>query len=90
MLISNMKKIIYLLLFVFSNTAFGQDLMTYKDCLELAMKENLDLKTAVNSNQIARVKYQSSFGKLLPNIYGTGENKNSWGRDIDPNSNLFY
>lgn len=89
MLISNMKKSFYLLLFVFSNVAFGQNLMTYKDCLELAMKENLDLKTAINSNQIARVKYQSSYGKLLPNIYGSGENKNSWGRDIDPNSNLF-
>ena len=76
MLINSMKKFLYLLLLVVSNAAFGQDLMTYKDCLELAFKENLDLKTAVNSNQIARVKYKSSYGKLLPNIYGSAENKN--------------
>ncbi|MBK8601384.1 MAG: hypothetical protein IPN80_13310 [Flavobacterium sp.] len=48
-----MKKLLYLLLFILSNAAFGQDLMTYKDCLELALKRKFDLKTAVNSNQIA-------------------------------------
>jgi outer membrane protein TolC len=84
-----MKKGICLVLFILSNTAFGQEVLSYKDCLELALKNNLELKSAINSELIAKTQYRSSYGKLLPNIYGTVENKNSWGREVDPNSNLF-
>ncbi|NHM08250.1 TolC family protein [Flavobacterium sp. CYK-4] len=83
-----MKKHLLLLL-ILPQLCLAQDLMTFKDCLELAMKNNLDLKTALNQEQIAKTQYRSSYGKLAPNLYGTAENKNSWGRDIDPNSNLF-
>ncbi|MBS1534994.1 MAG: TolC family protein [Bacteroidetes bacterium] len=84
-----MKKSIVILLLMFGSSAFSQDMLTFKDCLELALKNNLDIKTALNDQKIAQVQYRSSYGKLLPNLFGTFENKNSWGREVDPNSNLF-
>ncbi len=84
-----MKKQLLILLFIVSNTVLGQDMMTFQNCLDLALKNNLELKSAINAELIAKTQYRSSYGKLLPNIYGTAENKNSWGRDVDPNSNLF-
>jgi outer membrane protein len=84
-----MKKAIFFLLFIFSNSVFGQDVLSFKDCLDLAFKNNLQLKSAANSEKIAKYQYTASYGKLLPNLFGSIDNRNSWGREIDPNSNLF-
>ena len=84
-----MKKRICIVLFIFSNVIFGQEVLSYKDCFDLAIKNNLQLKTALNSEKIAKYQYTASYGKLLPNFFGSIDNKNSWGREVDPNSNLF-
>ncbi len=84
-----MKRILFIVLFIFSKAAFGQEVLSYKDCLDLAFKNNLDLKSAQNSEKIAKYQYTASYGKLLPNFFGSIDNKNSWGREVDPNSNLF-
>lgn len=84
-----MKKGILIALFMLSNSIFGQDMLSFKDCLDKTMESNLELKTAYNEELIAKTQYRSSYGKLIPNIYGSAENKNSWGREVDPNSNLF-
>ena len=84
-----MKSSLFIVLFIFSKSVFGQDVLSYKDCLDLAFKNNLDLKSAQNSEKIAKYQYTASYGKLLPNFFGSIDNKNSWGRDVDPNSNLF-
>jgi outer membrane protein TolC len=63
--------------------------MSYKDCLDLALKNNLDIKTAVNNEQIAKYQYRASYGNLLPTVFGSMNNKNSWGREIDPKTNVF-
>lgn len=84
-----MKKILFLALLVVSNVSFGQDMMTYKDCLDLALKNNLDIQRALNNEQITKFQYRASYGNLLPSIYGTMNNKNSWGREIDPKTNVF-
>ena len=84
-----MKKGILIALFILSNSAFSQDMLSFQDCLDQVLKNNLDIKTAYNQELIAKTQYRSSYGKLAPNLYGTVDNKNSWGRDVDPNSNLF-
>jgi outer membrane protein len=57
--------------------------------LQLALKNNLSLKTAFNDEKIASYQYKASYGKFLPNVYGEAENRNSWGREIDQNTNEF-
>ena len=84
-----MKKTIFLALFFISNVVFGQDVLSFNDCLDLAFKNNLQLKSAFNSEKIAKYQYTASYGKLLPNFFGSVDNRNSWGREVDPNSNLF-
>ena len=84
-----MKKTIFVLLFMLSNTAFGQDFMSYQDCLNAAMQNNLQLKSALNSEKIAKYQYTASYGKLLPNFFGSLDNRNTWGREVDPQTNLF-
>ncbi len=84
-----MKKTLFLALFVISNVVFAQDVLSFKDCLDLAFKNNLQLKSASNSEKIAKYQYTASYGRLLPNFFGSIDNKNSWGREVDPNSNLF-
>ena len=85
-----MKKIAFILAFyIFSNASFGQEVLTFKDCLDRALKNNLSLKSAVNSEQISKYQYKASYGKLLPSLYGTVDDKSSWGREVDPNTNLY-
>ncbi len=84
-----MRKILFFTFFVFTNAIFGQDLLTFNDCLELAFKNNLDIKSAENSEKTALYQYKSSYGKLVPSIYAAAENRNSWGREVNPNTNLF-
>ena len=83
------KNVLLIILFIFSNTLFAQDALTFGDCLNLTLKNNLLLKSALNNEKIASYQYKSSYGKLLPNVYGEAENRNSWGREIDQNTNQF-
>ena len=84
-----MKTKLILLLLFYSNSFIGQDLLSFNACMDLALENNLALKNAYLSKEIQYNYYRSSFGKLLPSINGTVENKNSWGREIDPDTNLF-
>jgi outer membrane protein TolC len=84
-----MKKNFILVLLIVSNISFSQNLMSYKDCLDLALKNNLDIKNALNNEQIAKYQYRASYGNLLPTVFGSMNNKNSWGREIDPKTNVF-
>lgn len=83
------KYIIILLFFIFSNFVFGQEVLSFNDCLEKALKDNLLIKSAINDEKIAVNQNIASYGKILPSIYGVAENRNSWGRDIDQNTNTF-
>lgn len=84
-----MKKFLFAAVIVFSQFVSGQEAMTFQDCLKLAIQNNLELKTAFNDQENATYRYKTSYGKLLPSVVATAENKNTWGRDIDPNTNLF-
>lgn len=84
-----MKKISFIVLFMLSQAVFSQEVLSYRDCLDLAMKNNLQLISAINEEKIAKYHYIASYGKLLPNIFGSVDNRNTWGREIDPRSNLF-
>ena len=84
-----MKKALFIVLYVFSNAVFGQEVMSFKDCLDLVIKNNLELQSAINSEKIAQYQYTASYGNLLPNFFGSVDNKNSWGREVDPKTNQF-
>ncbi|HMK05956.1 MAG TPA: TolC family protein [Flavobacterium sp.] len=84
-----MKKFILISAFIISNVVAAQEAMTFQNCLDLALQNNLDLKTAYNKQENAAYQYKASYGKILPAVYGEAENRNSWGREIDPDTNLY-
>ena len=83
------KGVLFFVIFVCSNSISGQDFMSFNDCLDLTIKNNLYLKGALNDEAIASYQYKASYGNLLPTILGTVDNKNTWGREIDPKTNLY-
>lgn len=83
------KSLLLTILFIFSNAIFAQDALTFEACLSLTLKNNLSLKSAYNDEKIASYQYKASYGKFLPNVYGEAENRNSWGREIDQNTNEY-
>ena len=79
--------IFYIILQV--NLVFCQEKITYNDCMNLAIKNNLSIKSASISEKIAVYKHRTNVGQLLPIITGNVDNKHSWGREIDPTTNAF-
>ncbi|HEY0092185.1 MAG TPA: TolC family protein, partial [Flavobacterium sp.] len=82
------KTLIVFILFAFQ-FAHSQDVLTFADCLSRALTNNLALKSAAFDEKAAVYQRRASFGKLLPSVYGEFENRNSWGKEIDSDTNLF-
>src|SRR6476660_2581429 len=83
-----MRKIALLLL-ILTYAANAQEALTFDMCLERTLKNNLKLKAASFDEKIALSQHRGSYGQLLPNIYAEGENRNSWGKELDPDTNTF-
>lgn len=83
------KSIFIFIVILQTNLCLCQEKLTYKDCVNLAIKNNLSLKSASISEKIAVYKLRTSVGQLLPVITANVDNKYSWGREIDPNTNTF-
>ena len=83
------KSILIIFVILQMNLVFCQEKLTYKDCVNLAVKNNLSIKSASISEKIAVYKFRTNVGQLLPVITGNVDNKYSWGREIDPTTNTF-
>ena len=83
------KSILIIFVILRMNLVFCQEKLTYKDCVNLAVKNNLSIKSASISEKIAAYKFRTNVGQLLPVITGNVDNKYSWGREIDPTTNTF-
>ena len=83
------KSILIFCAFLQVNLVLCQEKLTYKDCVNLAIKNNLSIKSASISEKIAVYKLRTNVGQLLPIITGNVDNKYSWGREIDPTTNAF-
>ena len=75
--------------FFFGFTIQAQTSLTFEDCLNLAFKNNLNVRNAELSEEIAKYQQKGAITKLLPTISGSVSNNYSWGRGIDPSTNTF-
>lgn len=78
-----------LLLLLFTYAAQAQKAMTFADCLEQTLANNLQLKSASFDEKIALAQHRGSYGQIMPAITADGENRNSWGKELDPDTNVF-
>lgn len=85
-----MKKMIFFFaLLQISNLALAQKTLTFSECLYLMESNNFVLKNVAINEEIAHYNLKTKKGKLLPSLTGIGDNKYSWGREIDPTTNSF-
>ena len=78
-----------LLLLLLTYAANAQEAMTFDMCLERMLKNNLQLKAASFDENIARSQHRGSYGEFMPVITADGEARNSWGKELDPDTNTF-
>ena len=78
-----------ILYFFFISNTHAQTNLTFEECLNLAFKNNLNIRNAVLSEEIAKYQRKGAITKLLPTISGSVSNNYSWGRGIDPSTNTF-
>lgn len=84
------NKLFYLLILCMAPLAhpFAQQTYTLDECIELALANNLSLKTAANSLQMAEEDKKSAFTNFFPNISATGggliANKGLFEMEIQP------
>lgn len=81
--------IVILSFFCFNFFAHAQTYLNFEKCLEIAFKNNLNIKNALISEEIAQYQLKGTYTKLLPNITGSVSNNYSWGRGIDPSTNTY-
>ena len=75
--------------FYFGFNIQAQTNLTFEKCLEIAFKNNLNIKNAEISEEIANYQHKGTIAKLLPTDSGSFSNNYSWGRGIDPSTNTF-
>ena len=75
--------------FYFGINIQAQTILTFEKCLEIAFKNNLNIKNAEISEEIANYQHKGTIAKLLPTVSGSFSNNYSWGRGIDPSTNTF-
>lgn len=83
-----MRKSALLLLFL-TYAATAQEALTFAACLERTMANNLLLKSASFDEKIALAQHRGSYGQLMPVVTADGEGRNSWGKELDPDTNTF-
>jgi outer membrane protein len=64
-------------------------LMTLQKCLDIAIKNNLQVKQTDANAQLARIDYRQAIENLLPNIGGSASRSFNNGRAISPLTNSY-
>ena len=78
-----------MLMLVFYSSLGAQSIMSFKECLEMALTNNPEIKKAQINEQISYSQFGASKMNLLPNLNARGSNYKYYGRGIDPNTNEF-
>lgn len=88
-----MKQIVKLLLFftilLQLNTAIAQQQWTLQQCIEHAMKNNLQIRIAVLNNELNEANLKQSKANALPNLNFGANNTYNFGKTIDRFTNQF-
>jgi outer membrane protein len=78
--------ILQLILIFTATQLFAQESWSLKDCINYAIKNNLDLHAATLGEQMAEQSYRKSKWNLLPGIGAQADAGRNYGRSVDPNT----
>jgi len=87
------KYFLTLILLTGSIIAYGQQqadsVLTLQQCLDIAIKNNLQVKLSNANAEISRIDYRQAIENLLPNIGGSASRSFNSGRAISPLTNAY-
>jgi outer membrane protein len=87
------NKYILTLLFItttiLANAQTADTLFTLQKCLDIAIKNNLQVKQSNTNAELARIDYRQAIENLLPNISGNVTRSFNNGRAINPSTNAY-
>lgn len=63
--------------------------LSLKECVDVAIKNNLDVKQTELQTERARISWQQARANLLPNLNASVDHSSNAGRSIDPFTNLY-
>ena len=90
-MIMRIKNFICILILIFSSlfTAQGQKRYSLEECISIALKNNLELRSSKIREQSATINFKQSKANLLPSMNGNYNIGVNNGRSIDPFTNDF-
>ena len=72
-----------------TTTILAQQAWTLQDCIDHAMRHNLEIRQQELSEQSGRYDLEQSYANFLPNINAAASQGFSFGRSVDPFTNEF-
>lgn len=84
-----MRKLFFCCFLLSSIVSLGQKSMGFADCLQLALQNNLELKSAGISEETAKYQYKASYGKLAPTLYASGFERARFTQAFDFQTNSY-
>ncbi|MEM9895346.1 MAG: TolC family protein [Bacteroidota bacterium] len=81
--------ITYCMLLFFGSYAQEIRTLSLSECIEIAIDNNLNVKSSKLSLETARVNRTQANAQRYPRLNASGSYGFNWGRSIDPNTNLF-
>jgi outer membrane protein len=77
------------MLLSFLGMAQEKKIWTLKECIDLALQNNLNVRRSLLNVETSEVNLTQSKLVMLPTLNGGGQFGYNWGRSIDPTTNLF-
>jgi outer membrane protein len=85
----NLKYITLFCLILIGNSSFAQQQWTLQQCVEHAMKNNLQVRIAILNNELNQANLKQSKANALPNLNFGANNTYNFGQTIDRFTNQF-
>lgn len=73
-----------ILFLLFSITSFGQKVWTMQECVDSALKNNIQIKQSEIATKISEHNQTQSFYNMFPSLNGNGSYSYNRGRSVDP------
>lgn len=80
------KKVVLLFFGLLPLVGFTQQKWTLNRCILYSISNNLDVKNAEYSEEIAKISYSQSKWSYLPNVYAGSSSGMQFGRSVDPST----
>lgn len=78
-----------IILFIFKINVNAQKVWTLQECLDYALKNNIQIKQNILNSELLKEDYKQSITNLFPDLSGNASHNYTFGRKLDPFTNQF-